>query len=93
MKRKLLPPVMMCVAGLVTFVITVIRQYSLNARLLAVFLVLLLFYLIGSGIVWFLDYFDRENEKAAQQQDEVIEKDGEETEDTSLPEDSEQSVE
>ena len=75
MNRKNIPLILMLVAGLVTIVITYIRQYSILSKLAVLFAVMLVFYCLGSTLVWFLDHFDAENEKRNAQEGEVIEKD------------------
>lgn len=42
--------------------------------------VLVLFYLLGSILVWTLNFFDQQNEKKRKEEGEVIEKEAEETE-------------
>ena len=63
MNRKNLPLILMLVAGAVTCIITLIRDYSVLGSLIALFVVLVLFFFLGSVMKWTLDYFDRENEK------------------------------
>jgi len=74
MNRKYLPMVLMLLAGAVTCVITLVRHYELLRALVVLFIVLLLFYLIGCGIKWMLDSFDAQNEQNSLQEGEVIEK-------------------
>ena len=74
-KRKLLPLAMMLFAGLVTVVITFIRGSSIIYKLVSLLIVFLIFYIIGSIIVYALDNFDKANEQASQMEDDVIEKD------------------
>ena len=75
MKRKLIPLTMMLGAGLVTSVITFIRGDSIIYKLASLLIVFLIFYVIGSVIVMFLDHFDKVNSREAMVEDEVIEKD------------------
>ena len=65
MKRKLLPLTLMLIAGLVTVIITFIRGYSIIYKLVSLLIVFLIFYCIGSVIVYFLDHFDKVNADAA----------------------------
>lgn len=77
MNRKNLPLILMLTAGAVTCIITYIRQYSVTAKLVSLFLVLLLFYILGSVLKVTLDFFDRQNEEKQQEEQEegeVIEK-------------------
>lgn len=66
MNRKTMPLVLMLVAGAITSVITFIKGYSIVNKLLALLIVLLLFYFLGSVLKWTLDYFDRQNEELAE---------------------------
>ncbi|MCR4895501.1 MAG: hypothetical protein K5891_01860 [Lachnospiraceae bacterium] len=79
MNRKSLPLILMLVAGLVTVVITFLKDYSIPGKLGSLFAVLFVFYCIGTVIVWFLNKFDKENEEAALPPDDVIEKESEES--------------
>lgn len=63
MNRKNLPLLLMLIAGAVTCVITYIMDYSMVAKLVSLFLVLVLFYLFGSILKWTLDFFDKQNEE------------------------------
>lgn len=77
MFRKYIPLILMLSAGAVTCVITMVREYPILQQLVVLLVVLVLFYLLGSIVKWTLDFFDRQNEKLAGEQGEVIEKDGE----------------
>lgn len=77
MNRNNLPLILMLTAGAVTCVINLIRQYSTLSQLIVLFVVLVLFYIMGCGIKWTLDYFDEQNEKRISDEGEVIEKDAE----------------
>ena len=79
MNRKSLPLILMLVAGLVTVVITFLRDYSIPGKLGTLLLVLVIFYCVGTIIVWFLDKFEKENEEKNADQDDVIEKESEES--------------
>lgn len=83
MNRKNLPLLLMLTAGAVTCVVTYVMDYSMAAKLVALFLVLVLFYFLGSILKWTLDRFDRQNEeekekKEAEEAGEGSEADGEE---------------
>ncbi|MCH5343620.1 MAG: hypothetical protein J1E64_06230 [Acetatifactor sp.] len=90
MDRKIMPLVLMLVAGAVTCVITFIKDFSMHSRLVTLLIVLLVFYFLGSVMKWALDYFDEqngedeeneqdeeneENEEKSAEEGEVIEKD------------------
>lgn len=74
MNRKNLPMVLMLLAGAITCIITFVRDYAMVERLGILFGVLLLFYLLGSILVWTLDFFDMQNEQKRKEEGEVIEK-------------------
>lgn len=78
MNRKNLPMVLMLLAGAITCIITFIRDYAMVEKLGILFGVLVLFYLLGSILVWTLNYFDMQNEKKRKEEGEVIEKEAEE---------------
>ncbi len=75
MNRKNMPLILMLVAGAVTCIITFIRDFPLFDRMLAMFIVLLVFYFLGSVLKWTLDYFDKQNEPPEEEEEEVIEQD------------------
>ncbi len=58
-----MPLILMLVAGAVTCIITFIQNYSIVSKLISLLIVLLVFYVLGSGLKWTLDYFDAQNEK------------------------------
>ena len=74
MNRKNMPLVLMLIAGACTCIITLVRNYSVLASLVALFAVLLLFYCLGSLIRVLLDRFDRQNEEKEKQEQEEKEK-------------------
>ena len=80
MNRKILPLLLMLTAGAVTCIITYIERYPLFDKLLALFVVLLVFYLLGSVLKWTLDFFEMQNEEKLKEEGEVIEKESEEEE-------------
>lgn len=82
MKRKYLPLILMLLAGAITAIVTYVKQYTMIQRLSALLAVLLVFYVLGSIFVWLLDTFEKQNEKAALDDGEVIEKEVEATDDT-----------
>ncbi|MFQ8982181.1 MAG: hypothetical protein ACLR6I_17970 [Waltera sp.] len=65
MNRKNMPLLLMLIAGACTWIVTLVRSYSLLASLVALFTVMLLFYCLGSVIRLLLDRFDRQNEEKA----------------------------
>ena len=65
---------------------TYIKKYPVNTQLIALFAVLVVFYVLGSVLVWTLDYFERQNEEKRAEEGEVIEKDSENPEQEAVQE-------
>ncbi len=80
MNRKNLPLYLMLTAGAVMCIISYVNKFTILAKLVSLFVVLAVFYLLGSVLAWTLNYFDRQNEERLKEEGEVIEKDGESTE-------------
>ncbi len=78
MNRKNLPLILMLTAGAVACIITFIQKDTVLEKAVTLLVVLLLFYLLGSVLVWTLDRFDEQNEKRRQEEGAVIEKEAEE---------------
>lgn len=74
MNRKNMPLILMLVAGAVTSIITFINNYTVLQKLVALLIVLVIFYALGTLLKWMLNTFDAQNEKAALDEGEVIEK-------------------
>ena len=74
MNRKLLPPVLMLVAGLITSIRTFAMHYDTKDALIILLVVLIVFYILGSSIKYALDVFEKQNEQRALDEGEVIEK-------------------
>ncbi len=74
MKRKYLPLIIMLVAGAVISIITFVSKYTVVKKLVSLLVVLVVFYILGSALKWALDTFEKQNEKAALDEGEVIEK-------------------
>lgn len=79
MNRKNLPLILMLTAGAITCIINLIRQYPVINQLVVLLVVLILFYVLGSGIKWTLDYFEMQNDLFFSDEGEVIEKESEQT--------------
>ena len=77
MNRKNIPLLLMLTAGAVTCIITYVKRYSVNTQLIALFAVLVIFYVLGSVLVWTLEFFEKQNEEKRGEEGEVIEKDSE----------------
>lgn len=82
MNRKNMPLVLMLVAGAVTCVINLIRRYPMLDQLVVLFIVLLVFYILGSVLAWTLELFDRQNEEksSVSEEGEVIQKESDQEE-------------
>ena len=91
MKRNSMPLILMLVAGAVTCIITFIRNYPIWAKLLSLLVVLVVFFLLGSLLQWTIDTFERQNEKKLMEEGEVIEKEGENAEETERTENKEEN--
>lgn len=74
MNRKYMPLILMLVAGAVTSIITFVMHYTILQKLIALLVVLVIFYVLGSALKWTLDTFEAQNAKAALDEGEVIEK-------------------
>lgn len=70
MNRRYLPLILMLAAGAVTCIVTFIRDFSILGKLGALLFVLVVFYFWGSVLKWTLDYFDRQNQAAAEEKEE-----------------------
>lgn len=77
MNRKNLPLLLMLTAGAVTCIITFIQKYTIFEKLVALFFVLIIFYVLGCILMWTLDYFEKQNEEKLMEEGEVIEKESE----------------
>ncbi len=78
MNRKQLPLVLMLLAGAITSITVYFRGLGLKTMLIALLAALVSFYFIGSLIKMVLDSFYKENEKAAEDEGSVIEKEADE---------------
>ncbi len=74
-KRNMIPIVLMLIAALITSVMSYILDFALKRTLIVLIIVLALFYFLGAALRYLLVLFERQNEKAAFDQGEVIEKD------------------
>lgn len=81
MNRKNLPLFLMLTAGAITSIITYIEKYPLVVKLVSLFVVLLLFYILGCVIKWTLDFFEIQNQERLKEEGEVIEKESLDAED------------
>ncbi len=74
MNRKNMPLLLMLTAGAATCIITYIKNYSVVAKLVSLFVVLIVFLVLGNILRWTLDLFDRQNDEKLKEEGEVIEK-------------------
>ena len=81
---------LMLAAGVITCIITFVQRGELLNKLIALFCVMLLFYVLGSVLKWTLDFFDAQNEKRRNEEGEVIEKEAEDQEGTQEPEEDQE---
>ena len=77
MNRKNIPLLLMLTAGAVTCIITYLKKYPVNTQLIALFVVLVVYYILGNVLIWTLGYFEKQNEEKRAEEGEVIEKDSE----------------
>lgn len=87
MDRKLIPLTLMLVAGAICSIICFVQGYDAYTMLWALFIVLLVFFVLGSVIKRVMDKFAFEIEERMKEEGEVIEKEssdenGESTSDT-----------
>lgn len=79
MNRKNLPLFLMLTAGAVTSIITYIEKYPMEVKLVSLFVVLLVFYVMGCVIKWTLDYFELQNEEKQKEEGGDIEEEPEDS--------------
>ena len=64
MNRKNLPALFMLTAGGIMCIVTYVMDFSVLGKLVSLFLVMLVFGILGGILQWTLEYFDRQNEEA-----------------------------
>ncbi len=74
MKRNLIPPFIMLLAGSISSLIMYFTNYNVRDMLIILLAVLVVFYLIGLLIKSMMDSFDKVNTAKRLQEGEVIEK-------------------
>lgn len=89
MERKLIPLTLMLIAGAMCSIVCFAQGYDAYTMLWALFIVLLIFYVLGSVIKRVMEKFEIENEEKSKEEGEVIEKEssdenGESTSDTEV---------
>ena len=68
MERQFIPLVLMLIGGGITCIFTLLQNYSLTENLISILVVMLVLFLLGSLLVYFLDYFERTNQKREEAQ-------------------------
>jgi len=63
MNRKNLPLIIMLIAGAVVSIIAFVRDYELVEKLLMLLITLIVFYGLGSLLVFTMNHFDKVNEQ------------------------------
>ena len=89
MERKLIPLTLMLIVGAMCSIVCFAQGYDAYTLLWALFIVLLIFYVLGSVIKRVMEKFEIENEEKSKEEGEVIEKEssdenGESTSDTEV---------
>lgn len=74
MERKMIPLALMLVAGAICSIVCFAQGYDAFTMLLVLFIVLLIFYILGCIIKRVMEAFERENEERSKEEGEVIEK-------------------
>ena len=74
MKRNLIPPFVMLLAGSISSLIMYFMNYNVRDMLIILLAVLVVFYLIGLLVKLMMDSFDRANTAKLLKEGEVIEK-------------------
>lgn len=63
MNRKSIPIVLMLIAGVIVSIITFIKEFELLKKLVILLITLVVFYGLGSLLVFTMNYFDKVNEQ------------------------------
>lgn len=82
MKRNLIPPFIMLMAGLLSSLIMFFMKYDTKDMLIILLVVLLIFYTIGLLIKFMMDSFEKRNSQTHSEEGEVFEKELKEDEKT-----------
>jgi len=73
MDRKNIPLLLMLTAGAVTCIITYVMKFSVLEKLVSLFVVLLIFWGLGSALKWALDSFEQQNQVTEETEGEAAE--------------------
>lgn len=63
MNRKNLPALFMLTAGAIMCIVTYAMKFSVLAKLVSLFVVLVIFGILGGVLQWTLNYFEMQNEE------------------------------
>lgn len=63
MERRYIPLVLMLIGGGIACIFTFVQKFPLTEKLVSLFVVMLVLFLLGSLLVYFLDYFEKTNQK------------------------------
>lgn len=74
MDRRKIPPIMMLTAAAITALVVYFRGLGLKTMIIALLVVLIVFYFWGSVVEMVLNNFDKENTNKVADEGEVIEK-------------------
>ena len=74
MERKMIPLALMLLAGAICSIVCFVQGYDAFTMLLVLFIVLLVFYIMGCIIKRVMEAFEKENEERSKEEGEVIEK-------------------
>lgn len=74
MDRRKIPPIMMLTAAAITALVVYFRGLGLKTMIIALLVVLIVFYFLGSVVEMVLNNFDKENTNKVADEGEVIEK-------------------
>lgn len=74
MERKMIPLALMLLAGAICSIVCFVQGYDAFTMLLVLFIVLLVFYIMGCIIKRVMEVFEKENEERSKEEGEVIEK-------------------
>ena len=74
MDRKKIPAILMLTASAITALIVYFRGYGLKVMIIALFAVLVIFYIIGSVVKLVMDSYYKAKEELVSDEGEVIEK-------------------
>lgn len=69
MKVKYIPAILMLSGGLITVVLTYLRDFTITAKLGSLIIVLVVLFLVGNVIKSVIEYFDKVNQKKLEEEE------------------------